>query len=50
MSAFGVGFDAGGLVLTTVRENSEAGKIGFRIGDLIQEINGIPIKSIQNKD
>ena len=48
MSAFGVGFDAGGVALTTVLENSEAAKMGFRTGDLIQEINGIPIKSIQN--
>ena len=48
MSAFGVGFDSGGVALTSVRENSEAAKIGFRTGDLIQEINGIKIKSIQN--
>lgn len=48
MSAFGVGFDAGGVALTTVRKLSKAAKIGFRTGDLIQEINGIKIKGIQN--
>jgi hypothetical protein len=46
-SAFGVGFDSGGLILTTVPENSEATKLGFRNGDLLLEINGFPIKGIQ---
>jgi len=48
MSAFGVGFNAGGVAFTTVPENSEAARMGFRTGDLIQEINGIKIKNIQN--
>ena len=48
MSAFGVGFDSGGVVLTKVPENSQAAKLGFRTGDLIQELNGIKIKNIQN--
>jgi len=47
MSAFGVGFDTRGVALTTVPESSEAAKMGFRTGDLIQEVNGIKIKSIQ---
>ncbi len=48
MSAFGVAFDAGGVALTTVHKNSKAAKLGFRTGDLIQEIKGIQIKNIQN--
>jgi len=48
MSAFGVAFDAGGVCLTQVPENSEAAKLGFRTGDLIQEINGEKIKTIKN--
>ena len=46
MSAFGVGFDAGGVAFASVPENSEAAKMGFRTGDLIQEIDGIKIKRI----
>jgi hypothetical protein len=48
MSAFGVAFDAGGVSLTMVAENSEAAKLGFRTGDLIQEINGVKIKTIND--
>lgn len=48
MSAFGVAFDAGGVSLTVVDENSEAAKMGFRTGDLIQGINGTKIKTISN--
>ena len=47
-SAFGVSFDSGGVALTNVPENSAAAKLGFRTGDLIQEINELKIKSIQN--
>lgn len=48
MSAFGVAFDAGGVCLTQVLENSEAAKLGFRTGDLIQGINGAKIKIISD--
>ena len=48
MSAFGVGFNSGGISLDHVPENSMAGKLGFRTGDLIQEINGFKIKTIQD--
>jgi len=48
MSAFGVAFDAGGVSLTTVDESSEAAKVGFRTGDLIQGINGSKIKTISD--
>ena len=48
MSAFGVGFNSGGISLGQVPENSIAAKLGFRTGDLIQEINGFPIKNIQD--
>lgn len=47
LSAFGVGFDAGGVALAVVPEGSEAFKLGFRSGDLLQEINGINVNSIQ---
>jgi len=47
LSAFGVGFDTGGVALTEVREGSEAYRMGFRSGDLIQEINGVKVNSIQ---
>ena len=48
MSAFGVAFDAGGVCLTMVAENSEVAKLGFRTGDLIQGINGARIKTIND--
>jgi len=48
MSAFGIAFDAGGVSLTMVAENSEAAKLGFRTGDLIQGINGAKIKTISD--
>jgi len=48
MSAFGVAFDAGGVSLTMVAENSEAAKLGFRTGDLIQGMNGVKIKTIND--
>jgi S1-C subfamily serine protease len=47
LSAFGVGYDAGGVALTIVPENSDAYKLGFRSGDLIQEINGTRISTIR---
>jgi hypothetical protein len=48
MSAFGVAFDEGGVSLAAVAENSEAAKLGFRTGDLIQAINGIKIETIND--
>ena len=48
MSAFGVGFDEGGISLAVVAENSEAAKMGFRTGDLIQGINGTKIKKVND--
>jgi hypothetical protein len=48
MSAFGVGFDEGGVALTVVPDGSEAAKLHFRTGDLIQSINGFKIKNIQS--
>ena len=48
MSAFGVGFDEGGVALTKVPERSEAAKLGFRTGDLILKINGEKIKNVQD--
>jgi hypothetical protein len=47
MSAYGVGFDDGGVLFTMVAENSLASKSGFRTGDLLQSINGLKIKTIQ---
>ena len=46
-SAYGVGYDSGGVALTTVSKDSEAYNLGFRSGDLIQEINGTPIATVQ---
>ena len=48
LSAFGVSFDSGGVALTTVPENFVLSKLGFRSGDLIQEINECKIKNIQS--
>jgi len=47
MSAFGVGFDDGGVLLSSVTENGVAAKSGFRTSDLIQGVNGVRIKTIQ---
>jgi Right handed beta helix region len=48
MSAFGVRFNSGGVALVQVPKNSLGAKLGFRTGDLIQEINGFKIKTIQD--
>ena len=48
MSAFGVSLNSGGVSLGQVPQNSRAAKIGFRTGDLIQEINGFKITNIQD--
>lgn len=47
LSAYGVSFDSGGVALSVVPENGKAHKLGFRSGDLIQEVNGNKINSIQ---
>lgn len=47
MSAFGVGFDEGGILLTQVNQNSAAAKAGFQTGDLLQDINGVKIKNVE---
>lgn len=48
LSAFGVSFDSGGVAIPIVPENSAAAKLGFRSGDLIQQINGFKVKNIQD--
>jgi len=48
LSAYGVSFDSGGVALPIVPENSGAAKLGFRSGDLIQQINGFKIKNIKD--
>ena len=48
MSAFGLAFDAKGVALLSVEPKSQAANIGFKTGDLIQEINGIRIKNIKD--
>lgn len=47
MSAFGVGFDDGGVLFSMIAENSFAAKMGFRTGDLLQGVNNIKVKTIQ---
>ena len=46
MSAYGVGFDEGGIALLIV--DGEAGSLGFKTGDLIQGIDDVKVNSIQN--
>ena len=48
LSAFGVSFESGGVALITIPDNSLALKLGFKSGDLIQEVNGFKIRNIQN--
>ena len=48
MSAFGIAFDAGGVALSTVQPDGIASKLGFRTSDLVQEINGVRIKTISD--
>jgi hypothetical protein len=47
MSAFGVGFDEGGVLLTVVADNTLAAKYGFHSGDLLQGVDDVRIKTIQ---
>ena len=46
MSAHGVGFDEGGIALSTVIAGSTAANYGFQSSDLIQGINSTTIKTI----
>jgi S1-C subfamily serine protease len=46
LSAYGISFDSGGVALPIIPENSAAAKLGFRNGDLIQQINGFKVKNI----
>lgn len=48
MSAFGIAFDAGGVAFSTIQPNGVAAGLGFRTGDLVQEINGVRIKTIND--
>ena len=48
MSGYGVSFDAGGVALPIVPENSRAAKQGFKNGDLIQGLNGVKIKQVKD--
>jgi hypothetical protein len=48
LSAFGVNFSDGGVALTDVPFSSDAAKLGFMSGDLIQEINSVRIKNISD--
>ncbi len=48
LSAFGVGFNEGGVALTQIEANSSLLKFGFRSSDIIQAINGVAIKTIAN--
>ncbi len=46
MSAFGIAFNAGGVALSTIQPDGLAAKLGFKTGDLLQEINSTKIKTI----
>lgn len=46
MSAFGIAFNAGGVALSTIQSDGLAAKVGFKTGDLLQEINSTKIKTI----
>lgn len=48
MSAFGIAFDAGGVAFSTIQPDGDAAKLGFITGDLVQEINGVLIKTIND--
>jgi len=44
-SAFGVGFNEGGVALFEIVDNSLLSKAGFKTGDIIQYVNGIKLKA-----
>lgn len=43
-SAYGVAKDSGGIAFTRLPEGSAAFRDGFRLGDLIQAVNGQPVR------
>ena len=47
-SAYGIGFNEGGIALTAIEDNSVLTKAGFKSGDIIQIINGISIKNLKD--
>ena len=46
LSAYGVGFNEGGIALVQIDPSSQLLTMGFKAGDLIQVINGVPVKNI----
>jgi len=48
LSAYGANYSDGGVALTDVPNNSAASILGFMTGDLIQEINQVKIKNIND--
>jgi hypothetical protein len=48
LSAYGANYADGGIALSNVPDNSEAAKKGFKIGDLIQNINDMKITSLDD--
>ncbi len=46
LSAYGVGYDEGGVALENIIANTKAAQFGFKDGDLILKINNANIKSI----
>ena len=48
LSAYGVGFNEGGIALLQIDPASSLLTIGFKAGDLIQVINGVPVKNISD--
>jgi S1-C subfamily serine protease len=48
LSAYGVGFNEGGIALVQIDPASSLLTIGFKAGDLIQVINGVPVKNISD--
>ncbi len=47
-SAYGVTYADGGVAFTTIPEDSDAFRFGFKSGDLIREVNGVKIKNIKD--
>ena len=47
-SVFGVSEEEGGVHLVSVKRNTMAGQIGFRSGDLIQQVNGQPVRTVDD--
>jgi hypothetical protein len=46
LSAYGVGFNEGGIALVQIDPDSPLIQMGFKTGDLIQVVNGVSVKSI----